>query len=104
MRPGKRLATWVASLTGWRRALFTVALGVLSVLAFAPLHIWFILFITFGPLIWLLDGCHRDHQRLGERLKCAAVIVGSDVFEAWCGRIDSSDAPIKSTNAPSPSF
>ncbi|HET9573667.1 MAG TPA: apolipoprotein N-acyltransferase [Methyloceanibacter sp.] len=74
MRPGKRLATWVASLTGWRRSLFTVALGALSVLAFAPLHIWFILFITFGPLIWLLDGCHRDHQRLGERLKCAAVI------------------------------
>ena len=74
MRPGKRVATWVASLTGWRRALFAVALGTLSVLAFAPLHLWPVLFLTFGPLVWLLDGCHRDHPRLGERLKCAALI------------------------------
>ena len=33
-------ATWVASLKGWRRALFAVALGALSLLAFAPLHLW----------------------------------------------------------------
>ncbi len=67
-------ATWVASLTGWRRALFAVALGALSVLAFAPLHLWPVMFLTFGPLIWLLDGCYRDHRELGLRLKCAALI------------------------------
>ena len=56
------VATWVASLKGWRRALFAVGLGALSLIAFAPLHLWPVLFLTFGPLIWLLDGCHRDHN------------------------------------------
>ena len=69
-----RAATWVASLSGWRRACFAVLLGALSVLAFAPLHLWPVLFLTFGPLIWLLDGCHRDHAGLGPRLKCASLI------------------------------
>jgi len=68
------VATWVASLKGWRRALFAVALGALSLLAFAPLHLWPVLFLTFGPLIWLLDGCHRDHRELGARLKCAGLV------------------------------
>jgi apolipoprotein N-acyltransferase len=68
------IATWVASLTGWRRALFAVALGALSVLAFAPLHLWPMMFLTFGPLVWLLDGCHRDHRELTPRLKCAALV------------------------------
>ena len=68
------VATWVASLKGWRRALFAAALGALSLLAFAPLHLWPVLFLTFGPLIWLLDGCHRDHRELGARLKCAALV------------------------------
>jgi apolipoprotein N-acyltransferase len=69
-----RAATWVASLEGWQRALFASALGVLSLPAFAPLHLWPVLFLTFGPLVWLLDGCHRDHRELGGRLKCAALI------------------------------
>jgi apolipoprotein N-acyltransferase len=69
-----RAATWVASLEGWQRALFAAALGVLSLPAFAPLHLWPVLFLTFGPLVWLLDGCHRDHRELGGRLKCAALI------------------------------
>lgn len=69
-----RAATWVASLEGWQRALFAAALGVLSLPAFAPLHLWPVLFLTLGPLVWLLDGCHRDHRELGGRLKCAALI------------------------------
>jgi apolipoprotein N-acyltransferase len=68
------IATWVASLTGWRRALFAVALGALSVLAFAPLHLWPVMFLTFGPLVWLLDRCHRDHREFTPRLKCAALV------------------------------
>jgi apolipoprotein N-acyltransferase len=68
------VATWVASLKGWRRALFAVALGALSVLAFAPIHLWPVLFLTFGPLLWLLDGCYRDHNDLQARLRCAAPV------------------------------
>ena len=41
-----------------RRAVAAVILGALSVLAFAPVHAWPVLFLTFGALVWLLDGCH----------------------------------------------
>ena len=40
--------TWVAGLEGARRALFAVLIGALSVLAFAPIHAWPVLFLTFG--------------------------------------------------------
>ena len=69
-----RAATWVASLGGWRRAIFVVLLGAMSVLAFAPFHLWAVLFLTFGPLVWLLDGCYRDHTSLAPRLKCASLV------------------------------
>lgn len=68
-----RAATWIADLKGWRRALFAVLLGALSVFAFAPVYVWPILFLTFGPLVWLLDGCQRDHANLSPRLVCAAI-------------------------------
>ncbi len=66
-------ATWVAGLKGWRRALLAICLGALAVFAFAPVHAWPVLFLTFGPLVWLLDGCHRDHATLSSRLKYAAL-------------------------------
>ena len=68
-----RAATWVASLTGARRALFGVLLGAVSVLAFAPVHAWPVLFLTLGPLVWLLDGCHARHESLPQRLSCAGL-------------------------------
>ena len=46
----------LAALRGWRRALFSFALGVASVGAFAPFHVWPLLFVTFPALIWMLDG------------------------------------------------
>jgi apolipoprotein N-acyltransferase len=69
-----RAATWVAGLAGTRRALFAVLMGALSVLAFAPLHVWPVLFVTFGALTWLLDGCHARHDRLGQRLKSGGIV------------------------------
>jgi apolipoprotein N-acyltransferase len=54
--------------------LFAALLGALSVLAFAPIHAWPVLFLTFGVLVWLLDGCHTKHERLSQRLKCAGIV------------------------------
>lgn len=69
-----RAAAWVGHLQGIRRAVFAVFLGAFSVLAFAPVHAWPVLFLSFGGLVWLLDGCHVDHAALGPRLKCGAII------------------------------
>ncbi len=70
----ERAASWVANLTGARRALFAALLGAISVLAFAPVHAWPVMFLTFGALVWLLDGCHVQHESLGPRLKSAALV------------------------------
>ncbi len=48
--------------------------GAISVLAFAPLHVWPVLFLSFGLLVWLLDGCHASHAVFAMRLRCAALI------------------------------
>jgi apolipoprotein N-acyltransferase len=69
----ERAATWVAGLSGARRAVVAVLLGALSVLAFAPVHAWPVLFVTFGALVWLLDGCHAGRASLAPRLKCASL-------------------------------
>jgi apolipoprotein N-acyltransferase len=66
-------ATWIANLRGWPRATFAALLGAVSVLAFAPIHAWPVMFATFGALVWMLDGCHARHASLGPRLKCASL-------------------------------
>ena len=71
--PVQAAADWVARLTGARRALLTVFAGAISVLAFAPIHAWPVLFLSFGLLVWLLDGCHASHPEVADRLKCAAL-------------------------------
>jgi len=68
-----RAAAWVGGLKGARRAGLAVLLGAVAVLAFAPVHFWPVLFVSFGGLVWLLDGCHTSHERLGPRLKCAGL-------------------------------
>ncbi len=67
-------ATFLAGLRGAGRAIAAIILGAVSVLAFAPVHAWPLLFVTFGALVWLLDGCHAEHARLAEKLKAAATI------------------------------
>ena len=46
--PVQAAADWVAQLTGARRALLAVFAGAISVLAFAPVHAWPVLFLSFG--------------------------------------------------------
>jgi apolipoprotein N-acyltransferase len=41
---------------GWRRAVMAFLAGVASTLALAPINLWPIMFATFTPLVWLLDG------------------------------------------------
>jgi apolipoprotein N-acyltransferase len=67
-------ATFFAGLRGAPRAIAAAVLGALSVLAFAPVHAWPVLFLTFGALVWMLDGCHVAHARRAERLKAAAFV------------------------------
>jgi apolipoprotein N-acyltransferase len=67
------IATWVAQTTGMRRALLAALAGALSVLAFAPVHAWPVLFVTFAVLMWLLDGCHAAHAGRGARFRCAGL-------------------------------
>ena len=57
----------ISALRGWRRALFSFALGVASVAAFAPFHVWPLLFVTFPALIWLLDGIADQAATRGRR-------------------------------------
>ncbi|HEU0018168.1 MAG TPA: apolipoprotein N-acyltransferase [Methyloceanibacter sp.] len=71
--PVQAAADRVAQLTGARRALLAVFAGAISVLAFAPIHAWPVLFISFGLLVWLLDDCRASHAELGDRLRCAAL-------------------------------
>jgi apolipoprotein N-acyltransferase len=41
---------------GWRRALIAFLAGAASTLALEPINFWPALFVTFPPLVWLLDG------------------------------------------------
>src|SRR5262245_37078104 len=74
MRSVEDAATWVATLKGWKRASLAACAGAVSVLAFAPLHIWPMLFLSFGLLVWLLDGCHASASVFAMRLRSAALI------------------------------
>ena len=75
-----RAATWVAGLEGWRRAFFAILIGALSVLAFAPIHAWPVLFLTFGALVWLLDGCHAQHASARAKAEmCRALSASGSV-------------------------
>lgn len=52
----------ISGLRGLKRAVFSFALGVTSVGAFAPFHVWPLIFITFPALVWLLDGIAADTE------------------------------------------
>lgn len=50
------LADPVILASGWRRLLIAFLAGAASTLALAPVNFWPAMFVTFPPLIWLLDG------------------------------------------------
>ena len=51
-----RTRTRIMALRGWRRALLAVTAGALSALAFAPMFVTPILFLTLPVFVWLIDG------------------------------------------------
>jgi len=51
-----RLAQPVILAWGWRRAVIACLAGAASTLAMAPISFWPALFVTFPPLVWLIDG------------------------------------------------
>ena len=51
-----RLAQPVILAWGWRRAALAFGAGAVSALAMAPVNLWPVLFLTFPPLVWLIDG------------------------------------------------
>jgi len=57
---------------GWRRALIAFLAGAASTLALAPINLWPMMFVTFPPLVWLLDGV-AGGRRSGMR---AAFAIG----------------------------
>lgn len=68
-----RIAAWTARLTGLKRAAMGILLGAISVLAFAPFHLWPILFVSLGGLVWLLDGSYRSGETRTARILAAAL-------------------------------
>ncbi len=63
----ERCAAWLAALTGWRRHLAALALGVLSVGALPPLYLLPLLVVAFTGLLWL---------GLGAKTPRAAFLIG----------------------------
>ena len=61
------LARWIAGLTGWKRSAFSFALGAVSVLGFAPFHLWPLLFLTLPSFIWLLDGIALEDRTVSTK-------------------------------------
>ncbi len=47
---------WVIAQSGWRRAALAIAAGGLSALAFAPMFVTPIFFLTLPVFVWLIDG------------------------------------------------
>ncbi len=78
LRRAAAIPAAIGALEGWRRSALSFGAGVVSVAAFAPFHLWPVLFLTFPCLVWLLDGIAAapgDNPR--RKLKRAA-------WTGWC--------------------
>ncbi len=86
--PLTRFAHGVAALRGWRRAALGFGLGAVSVLGFAPFHLWPLLFLTFPCFIWLVDGIAASAKRKIRQAALAGWWFGFGFFGAglyWIG-------------------
>jgi len=70
------LARSVAGLKGWRRSAVGFSAGAISVLGFAPLHAWPVLFITLPLFVWLLDGIATTSGEAGKPAWRQGAIAG----------------------------
>lgn len=67
------VAEVIGRLYGWRRFGVAFSAGVLTVLALAPFHFWFVPFVSVPVLVWLLDGAARAGGRSALR---ASAFIG----------------------------
>ncbi len=74
----KRSVSRVTGAAGWRRAGLLFAVGALSMLAFAPFHVWPVLWLTLPVLVWSIDGvvAGGERARRGHRGDLVAAITG----------------------------
>jgi apolipoprotein N-acyltransferase len=70
------IAQFVAGLRGWRRAAAGFAFGCLSVLSFAPFHLWPLLAFVLPGFIWLLDGVVAEETPAGKPRWRRAGVLG----------------------------
>ena len=87
-----RAALFISDLKGWRRYAAAVLAGALSVLALAPFHLWYVLFVTVPVLVWLIDGCCVGERSMQRRMAASALAgwwFGLGYFVvglSWVGR------------------
>ncbi len=62
-------------LTGWRRWLVALALGALGALALPPVGAWPMLWVAFGGIVWLLDGCTERICSPWRRARAGAAVM-----------------------------
>ncbi len=63
--PIARVRETVMALRGWRRALVAIIAGGLSALAFAPMFVTPVLFLTLPVFVWLIDGSSTWRRAFG---------------------------------------
>ncbi len=66
-----RAVETIAGLTGWPRRIVAAAMGAISILAFAPFHLWYVPFFTISVLVWLIDGGCARTGTLRARMRSA---------------------------------
>ncbi|HTQ13304.1 MAG TPA: apolipoprotein N-acyltransferase [Rhizomicrobium sp.] len=57
-----RAGDFVRGLAGWRRLLFAFAMGLVSVLSFAPFFVFPAMLLGFATLVLLIDGAHSRRR------------------------------------------